>query len=247
MCVLPPSSPQDPGGERAATVAMRLVDWMLSVSGRKEPAYGCNGLWPTAACRQQLKLLRAGVHDGPQLGAVLEVLHLRGEPAVLLDPILHALRIDRHQLGGSGVARHPDAGRPAFVEIGLVEAHAGLGGGADAVERHDSEHEAAGGIADAVDDDPLPGIAKPGVFRLVFLDVAAEIARDAVVGERRRGRGDEQNGSQNAQCPTPNRTPTGTLARKCKWLLFSGAGARLGQNRGGFLRSPGVTGGGWPG
>src|SRR5262245_5248341 len=96
---------------------------------------------PTAGSALTLKLLRAGIDDPPELGAVLEVLHLRSEAAVQLDPLLHGLRIDRHQLGGSGVARDPDARGPALVEIGLMEAHAGARGRANAVERHDAEHK----------------------------------------------------------------------------------------------------------
>jgi len=43
----------------------------------------------------------------------------------------------------------------AIVVIGLVESEAGARGHADLVHRHDAEHQRAGRIADAVDDDAL--------------------------------------------------------------------------------------------
>ena len=78
-----------------------------------------------------------------------------GQPALAGDPGLHGRRIIGHQLVGAGDAGDAQAGGPALVVIGLVEAEARARRHADAVQRHDAEHQRAGRIADAVDDDAL--------------------------------------------------------------------------------------------
>ena len=95
-------------------------------------------------------------------------------------------RVVGHQIGGAGIAHDLHAEGPGLVDIGLVEAKARLRRHADPVERHDAEHQRTGRIADAVDDHALFAIADLCVFGLVLLDQAAEIARDAVIGKRRR-------------------------------------------------------------
>ncbi len=69
-----------------------------------------------------------------------------------------------------------------------MEAEARTRGHADLVHRHDAEHQGAGRIADAVDDDALVVVADALVFGLVFLDIAAVITGNMQVGPgRRRG------------------------------------------------------------
>ena len=41
------------------------------------------------------KLFRTGIDDLPELFAVLDLLHLGGQPAVAADPVLHRLRDNR--------------------------------------------------------------------------------------------------------------------------------------------------------
>src|SRR3954469_7672950 len=132
--------------------------------------------------RGALKLFRAGIDDLPQLLAVLDLLHRRGQPAVAPDPVLYRVRIIPHQVGGALETGHLDAEGERLVVIGLVEADAGARGDADLVQRHDAEHQRAGGIADAVDDDALLAIADALVLRLVFGDIAAMIAGDVQIG-----------------------------------------------------------------
>src|SRR4051812_33207706 len=91
------------------------------------------------------------IDDLPEVLTVPDLLHLGGEAAVALDPLLHRLRIIRHQLRGALVARHLDAEGERLVVIGLVKAEARLRRHADLVDRHDAEHHGAGRIADAVD------------------------------------------------------------------------------------------------
>ena len=114
-------------------------------------------------------------------GPLLHPLHLRREAALAADPVLHRRRVVGHQVGGAGVARHLDAERIGLVEIGRVEAEACLRRHANLVQRHDAQHQRAGGIADAVDDDPLAAVADLRVLGLVLIDQPAEIARDAIV------------------------------------------------------------------
>src|SRR5260370_41526759 len=44
------------------------------------------------------KLFRAGIDDLPELFAVLDLLHLGGQPAVATDPVLHRIMIIGHQV-----------------------------------------------------------------------------------------------------------------------------------------------------
>jgi hypothetical protein len=55
-----------------------------------------------------------------------------------------------------------------------VKAEARARGDADPAERDYAEHQRAGGVADAVDDDPLATVADSGVFELVLIDEAAD-------------------------------------------------------------------------
>src|SRR6187455_2582275 len=84
------------------------------------------------------KLFRTRIDDRPQLGAVEHALHLRGQPALAGDPRLHGRRIVGNQFVGPGDAGNAQAGGPALVVVGLVEAEARARRHADAVERHDA-------------------------------------------------------------------------------------------------------------
>ena len=146
--------------------------------------------WRTFAARDprsaRSPLFRAGIDDLPELAAVLDLLHLGGEPAIAADPVLHGVGIIGHQVRRPFRARDLDAEGEGLVVIGLVEAEARLRRHADLVHRHDAEHQRAGRIADAVDDDALLAVADALVLGLVLLDIAAVIARDMQVGARRR-------------------------------------------------------------
>src|SRR6185312_7716936 len=120
-------------------------------------------------------LFRTGIDDPPEILAVLDLLHFGGEPAVAADPVLHRVRIIGHQVGGPLHARHLDAEREGLVVIGLVESDAGPRRHANLVHRHDAEHQRAGGIADAIDDDAIATGTDALVLGLVFLDIAAVI------------------------------------------------------------------------
>src|SRR4051812_11967231 len=61
---------------------------------------------PPAVTKARLKLIRTGIDDLPEIHAVLDLLHLGGETAVAADPLLHRLRVIRHQIRGALVARH---------------------------------------------------------------------------------------------------------------------------------------------
>src|SRR5689334_2569016 len=130
-------------------------------------------------------LFRAGIDDRPKVGAVLDLLHLGGEPAIAADPVLHRVGVIGHQVRGAFGAGDLDAEGEGLVVIGLVEAEARLRRDADLVHRHDAEHQRAGGIADTVDDDALALVADALVLGLVFLDIAAMVARDVQLGARR--------------------------------------------------------------
>jgi len=125
----------------------------------------------------------AGSDDGPEFGAVLHRLYVGGEPAVAVDPFLHCLRVVGQHIGSAPIVRHLDAERIGLVEIGRVKAEARARGDAYPVERDDTEHQRAGGIADAVDDDPLAAVAYSGVFELVLIDEAAVVLTDAIIRE----------------------------------------------------------------
>src|SRR5215211_4316368 len=139
-------------------------------------------------------LFRTGIDDRPEIFAVLDLLHLGGESAIFADPGLHRIRIIRHQIRRTFRACDLDAEGKRLVVIGLVETEAGLRRHADLVHRHDAEHQRAGRIADAVDDHALLAVADARVLRLVFLDIAAVIARDVQVrARRRRGKAEQDN------------------------------------------------------
>src|SRR5262249_10443236 len=136
----------------------------------------------------------AGIDDLPEFLTVLDLLHLGGEPAIAADPILHRFRIIGHQVRGALAAGDLDAEGEGLVVIGLVEADARLRRDADLVHRHDAEHYRSGRIADAVYYDALALVADALVLGLVFLDIAAVVARDMEVGARRTcGNGEESN------------------------------------------------------
>src|SRR5690606_35525081 len=128
---------------------------------------------PTIAFRALSKFFGAGIHHLPELRPVLQAFHLWCQSTLTRDPVLHALRIIGHEIGGAGRARNPHAHGPVLVEISFVKAEAGARRDANAVQRHDAEHKRAGRIADAVDDHALAGIADLGVAGLVFIDPAA--------------------------------------------------------------------------
>src|SRR6266566_7061796 len=133
-----------------------------------------------------LKLFGTGIDDLPELFAVLDLLHLGGQPAVAADPVLHRIGIIRHQVGGPCRGGDLDAEGKGLVVIRLVEAKAGAWRHANLVHRDDAEHQRAGRIADAIDDDAFMAIADALILRLVFVDIAAVIAGDMQIGARRR-------------------------------------------------------------
>ena len=141
------------------------------------------------------KFFRARIGDGPQVAAVLDLLHLRREPAIAADPRLQRLRIVRHQVRCPFIAHHLDAEGERLVDIRLMQADAGARRYANLVQRHDAEHQRAGRIADAVDDDALAAFGDALVLRLVLFDIAAVIARDAQI--RLRGRVERQRREDN--------------------------------------------------
>jgi hypothetical protein len=68
--------------------------------------------------------------------------------------------------------------------MGRVKAEPRARGGTDPVERDDPEHERAGGVADAVDDNPLSAVSNGGVFALVLVDEAAIVLADTIIRKR---------------------------------------------------------------
>jgi len=133
--------------------------------------------------RHSENFFRAGIDDSPEFGAVHR-LHVGGEPAVAVDPFLHCLWVVGQHIGGGPIVRHLDAESVGRVEMGRVKAEARARGDADPAERDDAEHQRAGGVADAVDDDPLATVADSGVFELVLIDEAAVVLADAIISER---------------------------------------------------------------
>src|SRR5262245_27109456 len=113
------------------------------------------------------------------------MLHLRGQPAIAADPAFDLVWIDRHQFGGAGDAGHLGAGGPALVVVGLVEAEARARRHAHAPQWHDPEHQRAGRIAHAVNDDALLRGGEARILGLVGVDEAAVVARDAHIGRGR--------------------------------------------------------------
>ena len=85
--------------------------------------------------------------------------------------------------GSNGIL---DAEGEGLVVIGLVETEARLRRHADLVHRHDAEHQRAGRITDAVDDDALLALADALVLGLVFLDIPSMVTRNMQVGANRR-------------------------------------------------------------
>ena len=60
---------------------------------------------PEAILRQtdarRLPVVGTGIDDLPEFGAVLDLLHLGGQPAIAADPVLHRVGIIGHQVGGA--------------------------------------------------------------------------------------------------------------------------------------------------
>src|SRR5262245_40878838 len=83
-------------------------------------------------------LFRTGVDDLPQIEAVLDLLHLGGEPAIAADPVLHRVGVIGHQVRGAFGAGDLDAEGEGLVVIGQMEADACLRRHADLVHRHDA-------------------------------------------------------------------------------------------------------------
>src|SRR6266566_6695234 len=88
-----------------------------------------------------LKLFGAGIDDLPELFAVLDLLHLGGQPAVAADPVLYRIGIIGHQVGRPCRGGDLDAEGKGFIVIGLVEAEAGAWRNANLVHRNDAEHK----------------------------------------------------------------------------------------------------------
>src|SRR6516164_9765078 len=135
-------------------------------------------------CRSaEADFLRARTDHGPELGTVHR-LHVGSEPSVTVDPFLHLLRVVGQHVGAGPIARHLDPGREPSVDKGRVKPEARAWSGANPVERDDAQDQGAGGVADAVDDDPLAAVADGGVFELVLIDEAAVVLADAIIRER---------------------------------------------------------------
>src|SRR5271166_5578084 len=116
-----------------------------------------------------LEPVRTRIDDRPKIGAIPKLFHLGSEGALAREPFLDRVRIHRHQLGRARDARHFHAGRPALVEIGLMESEACTRRYANTLQRHDAEYERAGGIADSVDNHAFAGFANALVLGFVFL------------------------------------------------------------------------------
>src|SRR6202030_2236613 len=71
------------------------------------------------------KVFGTGIDDLPEVFAVLDLLHLGGEPAIAADPALHRIGIIRHQVRCPRGAGDLNAKGEGLVVIGLVEAEAG--------------------------------------------------------------------------------------------------------------------------
>src|SRR5207247_10253505 len=93
--------------------------------------------------------------DWPALFAVRALLQLVGPPSFAADSFLHRIGIIRHQVGGPCRGSDLDAEGKGLVVIRLVEAKAGAWRHANLVRRNDAEHQRAGRIADAIDNDAL--------------------------------------------------------------------------------------------
>src|SRR5207249_6257654 len=96
----------------------------------------------------------------------------------------------------------------ALPILRLVEAKAGAWRRANLVRRNDAEHQRAGRIADAIDNDALTAIADALIPSLVFVDIAAVIAGDMQIGARRRSgrkREQQQKRDRDAHGSTRNR------------------------------------------
>src|ERR1700751_780507 len=66
-------------------------------------------------------LFRAGIDDLPELGAVLDLLHLVVRPAIAADPVLHRVGVIGHQVRGTLGAGDLDAESEGLVVISKVE------------------------------------------------------------------------------------------------------------------------------
>jgi hypothetical protein len=62
-----------------------------------------------------------------------------------------------------------------------MESEACPWGHANPLQWHDAENQGAGGVADAVDHDPLATVANLRIFGFVLVDQPTEITRDAVL------------------------------------------------------------------
>jgi hypothetical protein len=146
------------------------------------------------------KFFRAGIDDGPEFGAVLYRLHAGGEPAVAVDPFLHCLGVIGQHIGCGPIVRHLHTERIGRVEMSRVKAEARARGGAYPIEGDDAKHQRAGGVADAIDDDPLSVVSDSAVFELVLIDEAAVVIADAIICEGSPSRsGDYASRAQDGQ------------------------------------------------
>ena len=106
------------------------------------------------------------------------------------------------------MARHLDAEGERLVVIGLMQPNAGAWRHTDLAHWHDAEHQRAGRVADAVDDNTLADFRDALVLRLVFLYIAAVIARNAQI--RLRGRAERERHKQDRQMCNAH--------RNCRWM-----------------------------
>ena len=149
---------------------------------RRQHERGCAGLQAASQPRQLKKALsepsrRSGTRDTSTVSSVprrniilddsppRELIHL---PDVLRIEVPQRLRADRARHRLAVRARHP----------GGVEAEHGAPRHADAVARHDAEHQRAGRQARAVDHHPLAGIADIRILVDVGADPAADVVAD---------------------------------------------------------------------
>jgi hypothetical protein len=78
---------------------------------------------------------------------------------------------------------------------------------------NDAEHQQARRVADAVDDDPLAGVADLLVPGLVFLDIATVIPCDVQIGARRCC-GDQRKQQQREQTAYQETGPRSMFSRR---------------------------------
>src|SRR5215467_10614294 len=128
------------------------------------------------------ELVRAGIDDGPKRRAVLYFFHIGGKPAMPTNPLPHGLLIVGHDICGALIAKHLDSEGRGLVIIGHVKAEACPRGHANPTKGDNTQHQGAGGVADAINDHAFAMIAEGGIFDLVSIDQPPMIRSNTVLG-----------------------------------------------------------------